>query len=330
MAFWTHRGTEPLSVVASAAPSGLRGAAKRRLKRLAAESALRVAGPPKAWTTPPPLAGLCFHHIVTSRAEATAYYDPWLLTSATYLDRQMELVSRWFNPVPAEPEAAATPCGAVVAFDDAFRSVAQHATPTLRRWRIPAVAFVNDSTTNGGCLWHDVIAATCPDNDAARRRVAELKNSDAEAVERAVEACGGRSAGPRDLYMSWDELRSWIDAGMSVGGHSSRHYILVHLDDDTLRDEIRTNRSIISRKLGVIPVAFAYPNGEHDGRVREAVRDAGYMAAFEIEDQDGPDGPFTLPRRNICDAMCTDERGRFSPALFLAEITGLLRGVQWS
>ena len=329
-AFWETGESNPRTVVQDAAPVDLRGVARRRVKRLAAESALRLLGPPRTWLTPPSLTGLCYHGVVRSTQEARKYYDPRLLTSRGFLSRQLELVSRWFDLIPASHATPAMHCGAVVTFDDAFVNILSNAVELLQHWRVPATTFVNDSTTGGDCLWHDVLGEAAPEPRAAQRRVCELKRAGRDEIEQAVAACGGRTAGPRGRYMSWDQLRGWMAAGFDVGGHTRHHYVITQLDDEELSAEVHGNRAAIARALGTPPVAFAFPNGDHDRRTRVAALDAGYSVAFEIQDQPGEPDAFSLPRRNICDAMCADEHGDFSAALFLAEITGILRRPAWS
>ncbi len=291
---------------------------------MAAEAMLRLQGPPLSWARPPAVVGLAYHGVVQDRAEALSYYDPHLLTSTAFFDLQMELVSRWLRPTAAGDVRLSDACQAVVGFDDAFTIILRNAIPTLHRWRIPATTYVNDATTDGACLWHDVIGSACPSPTAAYHRVRELKGASVRQVEEAVAACGGRQRGPLDRYMSWDELRKWRAEGMEVGGHTTTHYILTYVDDETREQEVRGNRSAIARNLGVVPATFAYPNGDHDGPTRQAIKDAGYEFAYEVEGTGDGTDPLSLPRRNICDAMCTDEDGYFSPALFLAEITGMV------
>lgn len=80
--------------------------------------------------------------------------------------------------------------------------------------------------------------------------------------------------------------------------------MLDQLEPDELDPEVRGSFDDMQQQLGpelVAPV-FAYPAGGHDPRVREAVRRAGYAAAFTTDRGlvDVADGdPFRLPRLNV-------------------------------
>ena len=65
-----------------------------------------------------------------------------------------------------------------------------------------------------------------------------------------------------------------------IGAHSRSHRALTALAPADVADEVRGSIDDL-RKLGLGDVRlFAYPYGEHDGRVREIARDAGVTAAF--------------------------------------------------
>ena len=72
--------------------------------------------------------------------------------------------------------------------------------------------------------------------------------------------------------------------------------------------------------------AFAYPNGNWDPRVRQAVIAAGYECAFTVRpgwhrrDAD----PFTMDRILLHEGNVTGRDGSFSPAMFHLTLTGWL------
>jgi peptidoglycan/xylan/chitin deacetylase (PgdA/CDA1 family) len=149
-----------------------------------------------------------------------------------------------------------------VTFDDAFRSIAD-ALPLLRRLDVPTTLFV--------CTDHA--------DDGAPLTVPELARE------------------PHDelATMTWDELRR-LD-GVAIGAHTRTHPHLRTLGDAELADELRTARARIEAELGRECRAFAYPYGEHDARVREAVRAAGYAEAYGLPGR--PGDPLLLPRVGI-------------------------------
>jgi peptidoglycan/xylan/chitin deacetylase (PgdA/CDA1 family) len=94
-------------------------------------------------------------------------------------------------------------------------------------------------------------------------------------------AVGGRAhwLGDRPLA-DWDTLLGLQAEGVSLGGHSRTHQLLPDLDDTALDDEVEGSFRDLESRLGRPPSLFAYPNGRHDGRVRDAVSSAGYRGAF--------------------------------------------------
>jgi peptidoglycan/xylan/chitin deacetylase (PgdA/CDA1 family) len=84
--------------------------------------------------------------------------------------------------------------------------------------------------------------------------------------------------------MTWDELRSHADRGLEIGSHTVSHPHLSTLSDDELRRELRDSKEEIEAELGRPCPDFAYPYGEHDQRVRAAVRAAGYEHAYALQD----------------------------------------------
>jgi peptidoglycan/xylan/chitin deacetylase (PgdA/CDA1 family) len=84
--------------------------------------------------------------------------------------------------------------------------------------------------------------------------------------------------GARD-HMTSSQLREWVDAGMTVGGHSRSHADLRRCNDAELEREIRGCREDLEALLGVPVTSFAYPFGLLDRRLRDAVASAGFTSA---------------------------------------------------
>lgn len=98
--------------------------------------------------------------------------------------------------------------------------------------------------------------------------------------------------------MDWDELRSHRDNGVEIGSHGVSHAHLSRLSDDELRAELVESKAEIEAELGCSCVDFAYPYGEHDRRVRAAVRGAGYEQAFALWGGLSSD-PYAKPRLDL-------------------------------
>jgi peptidoglycan/xylan/chitin deacetylase (PgdA/CDA1 family) len=216
---------------------------------------------------------LCYH------AVSDAWNDP-LATPVAHFEQQLQtLVERGFRGASAE-EVLRRPAGRRllhVTFDDAFRSV-QNAVPILERLQLPATVFACAGLAGSG----------------QPLRVPELQR-----VEQVDELA----------TLDWDSLRAVAHGGLiEIGSHTVSHAHLTRLADDDLRDELRESRAAIERELGRPCGFLAYPYGEHDQRVREAVRSAGYLAAFAAPGSSIGFDFFQVPRtafwRNDSRARC--------------------------
>lgn len=140
-------------------------------------------------------------------------------------------------------------------FDDAFRSAAS-VFPALERLGVPIGIFV------------------CTDYaaDGAPLTIPELEGDDRQEL----------------ATMTWDELRGHAERGVVIGSHGASHAHLTALGDDEVRRELAESKSRIEDELGRPCLDFAYPYGEHDGRVRTLVREAGYERAYGLH-RDGED-----------------------------------------
>jgi peptidoglycan/xylan/chitin deacetylase (PgdA/CDA1 family) len=144
-------------------------------------------------------------------------------------------------------------------FDDAFRSAAS-VFPELLRLGVPVQVFV--------CTGYA--------RDGSPLTIPELAGDE-----------------PQQLAtMRWDELRE-----LDVGSHGITHAHLARLSDEELRRELVGSKQQIEDELGRACRDFAYPYGEHDERVRAAVRAAGYERAYGLVD-DGKD-PYALRRVDL-------------------------------
>lgn len=160
---------------------------------------------------------------------------------------------------------AGVPRGALlVTFDDAYADLTS-AIPVLRERGIAAIVFVVSSRIGGTNEWDQAIGA------------------------------------PRLQLLDADGLKELARNGFEIGLHSRTHPFLTQLTDMDLADEAGGGCEELERQGLGRPRCFAYPYGENDQRVQEAVRSAGMRAAFTVEPgrvQTGRD-PFAIPRFEI-------------------------------
>jgi peptidoglycan/xylan/chitin deacetylase (PgdA/CDA1 family) len=202
----------------------------------------------------------------------------------------------------------------LVTFDDGYRDYHDLAHPVLRELGIPALVFLATSFLDeGGMMWTDAVqwaalstrrdrvrlpwpekstggpvialpdgAARAALGERARAHLKRLPDEERRAAMAALlDELGGPPARPREM-LSWDEARRTMDV-TRFGGHSHTHPILSRLDRAAAEREIRTCRDRIAAETGVVPTAFAYPNGrpeDYTAETQAILRGLGFTAAY--------------------------------------------------
>lgn len=232
---------------------------------------------------PPPLI-LCYHALSPS-------WGAELSTTPARFERQIRLLLRRgyaFARFSDAVETSRQRRAASITFDDAFRSVYEHAFPILRRLGIPATVYVpTDHIDAGGRLrWPGIDGwIGGPDED-------EL------------------------TPMSWTEIRALHQAGWEIGSHTGSHPRLTELADDLLDDELRRSKQACEQRLAVPCRSIAYPYGDVDARVIAAAERAGYATGAALPARLALRGRLEWPRIGVYH-LDDDRRFRLkvSPAL---------------
>ena len=81
-------------------------------------------------------------------------------------------------------------------------------------------------------------------------------------------------------YMTWDQLRTLVQAGVTIGAHTASHLHMADASAERNWDEIARSNARFKAELGFIPEIFAYPYGEMSLAVRGEVKATGYKFAF--------------------------------------------------
>jgi peptidoglycan/xylan/chitin deacetylase (PgdA/CDA1 family) len=145
-----------------------------------------------------------------------------------------------------------------VTFDDALAGVARHALPVLHDLGLPATLFTVSTMWGRTPPWWP-------------------------------------GSGPT---MTRTELVEAAAHGMTLAAHTRTHASLPRLPAAALREEVAGSRAELEDLAGVPVRQFAYPFGHHDPAVRDAVREAGYAAAYTFLNGrvTGVEDPLRLPR----------------------------------
>jgi len=251
---------------------------------------------------------LCYHNVVTATNGSPADTLGLHMPLPTF-ERQMRWLARNYEVVQLaefvdrSSRRESLRGVAAVTFDDAYRGVFDHAWPLLQGLNLPATVFIvaEASGRDEGFWWDDpeVLRAYSP---AQRRRwLTDFRGEGQPIVEALATARRPRHTSRWCRPAAWNAIKQAASSGLQLGVHSATHRSLPALEDYDLLREVVESRDVISRHTGVIPEFFAYPYGLWNDRVRQAVRAAGYRAAFTLAD--GGDGAtadrWAIPRVNV-------------------------------
>jgi len=193
----------------------------------------------------PDILVLCYH------AVSERWPSPLAVTPGQLEHQLRLLVRRGYRGATFESAVTGPPAGRTVAvtFDDGYRSVLTHALPVLERLALPGTVFVpTDFVGQGGPMrWPG------------------------------IEHWLGTAYEDELAAMSWEELRTLVDAGWEIGSHTCSHARVSLLDDAELDRELRKSRAVCEKRLGGCR-SLALPYGNTDARVPRAAEDAGYRA----------------------------------------------------
>jgi peptidoglycan/xylan/chitin deacetylase (PgdA/CDA1 family) len=82
-----------------------------------------------------------------------------------------------------------------------------------------------------------------------------------------------------EAYMTWNDMQTMADAGMSIQAHGRDHYDLTQRDYDFLVYQILGAREAVESHTGQPVTFFCYPSGRYDDDVQAVVASAGYLGA---------------------------------------------------
>lgn len=231
-----------------------------------------------------------------------AYHE---VPSRQQFEAQLDYVVRHYRPVDLAAvveaqcgDGSLPPDALLITFDDGHRSVLDAGLPALKERDIPAVLFVVTGLIDSEqpYWWTEVERRSAAGGRArgftlgGRALVAALKKVNDNVRLQAIEDL--RESTPslriRVRQMAAAELRRLERSGVAIGSHTVSHPCLHRCSAEKIVAEVGDSYRHLTEVLGHEPLAFAYPNGDHDERVVAAVRDAGYRAAFRFDHQIGP------------------------------------------
>ncbi|KAM3097759.1 polysaccharide deacetylase family protein [Phormidesmis sp. 146-35] len=88
--------------------------------------------------------------------------------------------------------------------------------------------------------------------------------------------------------VTWEQLREMVaDPLVTIASHSVTHPLdLRALSDEQLKKELVESKSTLEKELGQAIKYFVYPSGKNDDRVQQGIQQAGYEAAWTMNDEE--------------------------------------------
>jgi peptidoglycan/xylan/chitin deacetylase (PgdA/CDA1 family) len=194
---------------------------------------------------------LCYHAV-------SATWPTEFAVSPQSLDAQLRFfLRRGYRPatLSAALSGSSAPKTLVVTFDDAFSSVCERALPVTSALGVPATMFVPTSYVAG----EGAMAWASLEQWAGTEHEDELR------------------------CMGWDDLRALVVAGWEIGSHTATHQKLTSLADAELDLELVSSKARCEEEIQRPCEALAYPFGDHDRRVMDRTRAAGYSSAVILD-----------------------------------------------
>jgi len=110
-------------------------------------------------------------------------------------------------------------------------------------------------------------------------------------------------------YMSWDQLRTLVADGYSVGAHSYDHVNLRELGPEDLLYQVAAPKTMLEQELGITVDAFSYPYGSYSDQIIAVLTEQGYRTAYTINPTiyQVPDEPCHISRLNVPYDMTLEE-----------------------
>ena len=188
--------------------------------------------------SPPKLTILYYHAVPAGLAHR---FDAQM----AYLKANANIV----NPDHAGPLDPTRP-NVAVTFDDAFRSVREHALPSLVRLQIPTTIFVPTGWMGRSPGW-------------------------------AMETSGDQ----HEIVMTEEEIRSLPVDLVSIGSHTVDHPRLTTLQEAEGTAQLTSSRTTLEAMLRRQVDTLAFPYGEHNARTIELAVAAGYRHVYTVSPQ---------------------------------------------
>jgi peptidoglycan/xylan/chitin deacetylase (PgdA/CDA1 family) len=217
----------------------------------------------------------------------------------------------------------------LITFDDGYIDFDEIAWPILQYYRLPVTLFVPTAYPDQPerMFWWDRLYRAMTFSRRAEwnsatlgalsLRTSEQRDHGLRLVQRHVktlahteamrlvdEVCQtlGEEHEAGKTVLSWEELRRLAKDGVTIGPHTQTHPILTRLSEDAARSEISGSLADLRRELGNVLPIFCYPDGGHNQKIVNLIRQNDCRLAFTTMrgfNHFGAIDPLRLHRNNV-------------------------------
>lgn len=224
----------------------------------------------------------------------------------------------------ADPSQCDRKNAVVITLDDGYKDNLTHALPILKKYNMPATVFLEAGAVDRQSLtWihkffylrrykgpahiaDEYMRGTSDEKRAEKLREARagpkeqleyqikrLLKYDIDHEERErifenafVEAGGDAQKLLDEAYLTWDEVSTMAEQGISFGCHTMNHPILSTLSKEDARQEIVGARTLIKEKTGIDAHTFAYPwgrNWDFNDETIDVLKEEGFSCGLVMD-----------------------------------------------
>lgn len=128
---------------------------------------------------------------------------------------------------------------------------------------------------------------------------------------------------PKNLMLSWEELKELQASGIEIGSHTVSHPTLATIKEESeLKFELESSARILKERLGSVSPVLSYPCGSYNENVKKITRDAGYRAGLAVNGRlynYVKDDIFEVPRIELYNQSWTKTRLRINGTISFIE-----------
>ena len=191
------------------------------------------------------------------------------------------------------------PSGYAFTFDDGYKENIK-LIPILKKYNCQACFFVSAlSLIEKRHLWF------IANKNNLKRYKKSLKKYDYDKFLNSIFTDSTYNDENNRTGISSAELKELFNSGQKIGVHTITHPFLTKLRKDQIIDEVEGSYLILKKHLNFkeLPFDFAFPDGDHNNFVIDALKDIGVRSAATIQhlDINQDTNPYKIPRYGAAD-----------------------------